>query len=94
MDSDSDDEVTGLLHNGHNGHNGYELESQSKPMSVAAAGAASGARPALSLLGVASLSYFSVSGGPFGLEVAIGRGDDIHGDGGAIVGGGRPQNGE
>ena len=70
-DNDDDDEVSSLLHNHHNYANGEDIELDTK-QSVAAAGAGSGARPALSLLGVASLSYFTVSGGPFGLEVAIG----------------------
>ena len=66
VEDDGDDESTGLLSNGR--ANGFEVDGHSawEPSKAAEA------RPALSLLGVASISYFSVSGGPFGLEVAIG----------------------
>lgn len=66
-DSVEDDEATGLLSNGRS--NGFEAEhihSAWEPTKAA------NARPALSVLGVAAISYFTVSGGPFGLEVAIG----------------------
>ena len=69
---DDDDEFTGLLSNGR----GYGIElngSHHASLSKAAE-----ARPALSLLGVASISYFSVSGGPFGLEVAIGTAGPVY----------------
>ena len=66
VDDDSDDEATGLLSNGRS--NGFEVDGHLawEPSKVA------NARPALSVLGVAAISYFTVSGGPFGLEVAIG----------------------
>ena len=66
VDDDSDDEATGLLSNGRS--NGFEVDGHLawEPSKVA------NARPTLSVLGVAAISYFTVSGGPFGLEVAIG----------------------
>jgi amino acid transporter len=65
-DSVEDDESTGLLSNGRS--NGFEVDGHLawEPSKAA------NARPALSVLGVAAISYFTVSGGPFGLEVAIG----------------------
>ena len=49
VDSDSDDERTGLI-----------------------SGTAAARNPALSLLTFSTLAYFSVCGGPFGLELAVG----------------------
>jgi amino acid transporter len=82
--SEEDDESASLLLNGNNGsprdpyssqqqqhddgQEGYH-ELQSSP-----GGGAPGKRPVIGLLGVTVLSYFTVSGGPFGLEVALAAG--------------------
>lgn len=75
--SEDDDESASLLSNGNASPHFSQLRDPKIDGPSAyhefSAGAAA-ARPVLGLLGVTVISYFTVSGGPFGLEVAIASG--------------------